>query len=95
MLRVNDQLREQLGPLLQKTPKKQQAAAIRRSADGAYARKAGEIVQRLREQRALESLGQVDEELKQQIDELEALLPYSREFLHVRLFSLIFLAIST
>ncbi|KAI6217126.1 CUE domain-containing protein [Aphelenchoides fujianensis] len=86
LVRLADELREQLGSMLKKSPDQKVNAAIKRAVDQAYTRKLNQVIQRLNERGLLEGLNLVQERtMVEQLDELSALLPYSREFLHLAL----------
>ncbi|KAI6206066.1 CUE domain-containing protein [Aphelenchoides besseyi] len=86
MARMALQLREQLSGLLEKSKDQKTVSAIRSAIEFAYARKLSEIMQRLHEHHLLDSLGQTPEDsVKEHVQDLAKILPYSKEFLHLAL----------
>ncbi|KAI6174205.1 CUE domain-containing protein [Aphelenchoides besseyi] len=86
MARMALELREQLSGLLEKSKDKKSVSAIRSAIDFAYTRKLSDVMQRLHEHHLLDSLGQTPEDsVKEHVQDLAKILPYSKEFLHLAL----------
>lgn len=84
LVRIADQLHDQVTILLSKSKLTDVVTRIKSAINQAYAKKSREIIESLREQGMLKSLGEYSgPEIESKVNELIEILPYTKEFLHV------------